>query len=182
MTAILSLCTGTGALDSAVEQVVPDSFTAWFSEYDTTISDWYMQWSPGSGLAAPLGDLKAIDWQAFKTAHPLVDWSDVVLTGGYPCQPFSQAGKRLGDQDPRHLWPYIRDAIRVLRPGLVVLENVRGHLSLGFPEVLGDLAAIGFDAEWSVVKASDVGAPHQRARLYFVARPTVGWAAHPSRA
>ncbi len=71
-----------------------------------------------------LGDVTCVDWS--KVAP--VD----VITGGYPCQPFSHAGKRAGTNDERHLWPYVAGAIAVLRPGLCVLENVRGHLSLGF--------------------------------------------------
>ena len=86
-----------------------------------------------------------------------------------PCQPFSTAGKRKGTKDERHLWPYVRDAIRALRPRLVVLENVRGHLTLGFDAVLTDLAALGMSARWGVVRASDAGAPHGRARLFIVA-------------
>lgn len=89
-----------------------------------------------------------------------------------PCQPFSTAGKRKGTDDERHLWPYVRDAIRALRPRLVVLENVRGHLSLGFDAVLADLAAVGMSARWGVVRASDAGAPHGRARLFIVAWPS----------
>lgn len=113
-----------------------------------------------------LGDIKAVDW----ATAPHVD----IVTAGYPCQPFSHAGRRLGEDDPRHLWPAIAHALRHLRPRYVVLENVAAHLGLGFDTVLGDLADQGFDAEWGVLRASDVGAPHQRARLWVVA-------AHPGR-
>ena len=105
-----------------------------------------------------------------------VDWSTVepveVMCGGYPCQPFSSAGRRQGERDPRHLWPFFADAIRVVRPRFVVLENVAGHLVLGFDRVLGDLASLGFDAEWSLVSAASVGAPHKRLRLFCVAYPS----------
>jgi DNA (cytosine-5)-methyltransferase 1 len=94
-----------------------------------------------------------------------------ILTAGYPCQPFSTAGNRKGTTDERHLWPYIKEAISVLRPRFAVLENVRGHLSLGFNEVLKDLAEIGYNASWRIVRASDIGAPHQRARLFVIAYP-----------
>lgn len=110
-----------------------------------------------------LGDVKTIDWSAV----PKVD----VLTGGYPCQPFSSAGLRKGQNDERHLWPYVREAISALRPRLVVLENVRGHVSLGLREVLGEIAELGYGARWGVVRASDAGAPHQRARVFVVAYP-----------
>jgi DNA (cytosine-5)-methyltransferase 1 len=109
-------------------------------------------------------DIKSIDWT---TLEPID-----IMTAGYPCQPFSIAGSRQGSNDDRHLWPYIKEAISVLRPRFVILENVRGHLSLGFREVLQDLTQIGYDARWQVVRASDVGAPHQRARLFIIAYPS----------
>lgn len=109
------------------------------------------------------GDIKTIQWDQLEPID--------VLTAGYPCQPFSHAGYRKGTEDERHLWPYIKEAISSLRPGIVVLENVRGHLSLGFDQVLADLTEIGYDACWQIVRASDVGAPHQRARLFILAYP-----------
>jgi len=91
------------------------------------------------------------------------------IAGGYPCQPFSQAGKRGGVEDPRHLWPEFARILLVLRPRFVLLENVPGHLSLGFGEVLGDLARLGYDAEWLCLRASDFGASHLRKRVFVVA-------------
>lgn len=109
------------------------------------------------------GDIKKLDANKL----PTVD----VICGGYPCQPFSTAGKRGGADDPRHLWPDMFRIIRTLRPRFTILENVPGHVSLGFRDVLGDLASIGFDAEWSVVSACSVDAPHMRERLFVVAYP-----------
>jgi DNA (cytosine-5)-methyltransferase 1 len=111
-----------------------------------------------------LGDLKTANW----TSVEPID----ILTAGYPCQPFSNAGQRKGLNDERHIWPYIKDIISQLRPKRVILENVRGHLTLGFKEVLKDLTEIGYDAKWSIVRASDVGAPHRRERLFVLAQPT----------
>ena len=110
------------------------------------------------------GDIKQIDW---RTVEP-VD----IICGGYPCQPFSTAGKRRGADDPRHLWRWVREAISELRPRYAILENVRGHLSLGGVQVLGELAEIGYDAEWRVVSAAGVGAPHRRDRIIIVAYPS----------
>lgn len=110
------------------------------------------------------GDLKTINWAEVEPID--------ILTAGYPCQPFSHAGERKGLQDARHIWPYIKEAISYLRPRIIVLENVRGHLTLGFDTVLKDLTEIGYDAKWEIVRASDVGAPHQRARLFVIAYPT----------
>jgi DNA (cytosine-5)-methyltransferase 1 len=104
-----------------------------------------------------------------------INWRDVVrpdvICGGYPCQPFSTAGKRQGTDDPRHLWPWVREAISELRPRYAILENVRGHITLGLSTVLGQLAAIGYDAEWQIVSANSVGAPHRRERVIIVAYP-----------
>jgi DNA (cytosine-5)-methyltransferase 1 len=111
-----------------------------------------------------LGDLKTVDWASVEPID--------ILTAGYPCQPFSQAGQRKGSKDERHIWPYIKNIISQLRPNRVILENVRGHLTLGFKEVLADLTQIGYDAKWSIVRASDVGAPHRRERLFVLAQPT----------
>ena len=104
-----------------------------------------------------------------------INWGDVVrpdiLCGGYPCQPFSTAGKRNGTDDPRHLWPWVREAISELRPKYAILENVRGHVSLGLNVVLGEMASIGYDAEWQIVSAASVGAPHRRDRVIIIAYP-----------
>ena len=104
-----------------------------------------------------------------------INWGDIVrpdiLCGGYPCQPFSLVGPRRGEADERHLWPWVREAISELRPKYAILENVRGHITLGLDAVLGDLATIGYDAEWTVIRASAVGASHRRERLFIVAYP-----------
>lgn len=93
-----------------------------------------------------------------------------LICGGFPCQGFSDAGHREGMADDRSgLWQEYARVIRELRPRLVVLENVPRLLSMGFAGVIGDLAACGFDAEWAVLRASDVGLPHLRERLFAVA-------------
>lgn len=107
-----------------------------------------------------LGDVTRLDITA-------LDGVDV-LTAGYPCQPFSTAGRREGLNDERHLWPVVFRAICALRPRFTFIENVRGHLNLGFDEVLRDCASAGLDVRWAVVRASDVGAPHHRPRLFAV--------------
>ena len=109
------------------------------------------------------GNIKEINWDEIKRPD--------VICGGYPCQPFSTAGKRRGEEDPRHLWPWVREAISRLRPRYAILENVRGHLSLGGLSVIGELATIGYDAEWQIVSAASQGAPHLRERVIIVAYP-----------
>ena len=163
-----SLCTGYGGLDMAVEAVF-NAETVWVSEIDKYASKVIEQ----RFNVINLGDLKTIDWHSVEPID--------ILTAGYPCQPFSHAGYRKGLEDERHIFPYILEAISVVRPRIVVMENVRGHLSLGLVEVLKGLSSIGYDAKWRVVRASDVGAPHQRARLFIIAYPNSDACPQPRR-
>lgn len=107
-------------------------------------------------------DLSTFDGRAWRGRVDLV-------SAGYPCQPFSAAGKRRGRLDERHLWPHVARIIDESCPSLVVLENVEGHVRLGLDDVLGDLASLGFDAEWDVFSAAGVGAPHRRRRVFVLA-------------
>jgi DNA (cytosine-5)-methyltransferase 1 len=96
-----------------------------------------------------------------------------IITGGFPCQPYSQAGKRLGKEDDRHLWPEMLRAIREIQPTWVVGENVSGLINwndgLVFDEVQADLEAEGYEVQPYVLPASGVNAPHRRDRIWFVA-------------
>ena len=96
-----------------------------------------------------------------------------ILTGGFPCQPYSQAGKRLGKEDDRHLWPEMLRAIGEIQPAWVVGENVRGLLNwnggLVFKEVQADLEAEGYQVQPFLLPACAVNAPHRRDRIWFVA-------------
>ena len=95
-----------------------------------------------------------------------------VLIGGFPCQDVSHAGKRAGLEGARSgLWSEFGRLIGELRPRVAVMENVPGLFTLGIDAVLGDLAALGYDAEWATLRASDVGAPHRRERVFIVAYP-----------
>lgn len=154
-----SLCSGYGGLDLGVQAAIGGT-VAWHVEHDAAPSRILAHHWPDTPNH---GDVKTTDWS---TVEP-VD----VLTAGYPCQPFSHAGKRKGTDDPRHLWPDVARAIGALRPRLVVLENVRGHVSLGLDAVIGDLSSLGYDARWLVVRAADAGAPHGRGRVFIVAAP-----------
>jgi len=154
-----SLCSGYGGLDMAIEAYY-QAETVWMCDPDKSSSlviD--KRWNLPN-----LGDLKTVDWASVQPID--------ILSAGYPCQPFSQAGQRKGANDPRHLWPNIKKIIGTLQPRIVILENVRGHLSLGFKEVLQDLTQIGYDSKWTIVRASDVGAPHRRERLFILAQPS----------
>lgn len=93
-----------------------------------------------------------------------------LVCGGYPCQPFSHAGKQLGHADPRHLWPEMRRIVGEVRPAWVLAENVAGHITLGLDQVLADLEADGYAGRAVVVPACAVDAPHIRKRVWIVAR------------
>jgi len=97
-----------------------------------------------------------------------------IVTAGFPCQPFSAAGNKRGTDDHRWLWPQINRIIREVCPRYVILENVPNLVRRGLPHVLSDLAEDGFDAEWGLYSAADVGAPHRRQRIWVVAHTTGG--------
>ena len=93
-----------------------------------------------------------------------------ILTAGYPCQPFSVAGKQKGSEDDRHIWPYILRIVAQKRPTWCVFENVYGHIALGLDKVLFDLESEGYSTRTFIVPACGVNAPHRRDRLWIIAR------------
>lgn len=103
-----------------------------------------------------------------------------LITGGYPCQPFSLAGQRRGHEDDRHLWPEMRRVIDTLRPRVVLAENVAGHISMGLDTVLADLEADGYTCGAVVVPAGAVNALHRRDRVWIMAHANEGDAGQSS--
>jgi len=97
-----------------------------------------------------------------------------LICGGYPCQPFSHAGKRQGADDDRHLWPAMFDCIKKFRPTWVIGENVAGHINMGLDEVLSDLESKDYEARAFVIPACAVDAPHRRDRVWVVANTLSG--------
>lgn len=93
-----------------------------------------------------------------------------LITGGYPCQPFSQAGQRRGAADDRHLWPEMYRIIKQARPASIVAENVAGHITLGLDDVLADLESEGYATRTLVLPACAKNAPHRRDRCWVIAR------------
>lgn len=158
MLTVGSLFSGIGGLDLGLERAGME--VIWQSEIDPFASKVLKKHWP---KVENLGDIKRIQWGDIVPPD--------VICGGYPCQPFSNAGKRRGEEDPRHLWPWVLEAISRLRPRYAIMENVRGHLSMGGVSVIGDLASIGYNSEWRVVSAASVGANHRRERVIIVAYP-----------
>jgi len=160
----VSLCAGYGGIDLGLKRAIPNLRTIAFSEIEAfACANLVAKMEAGCLDAAPIWtDVKTFPWEEFRGK---VD----ILSGGYPCQPFSAAGKRLGKDDPRHLWPWIADGIRVCQPAVCFFENVEGHISLGLREVIGELEEIGYRATWGVFSAAEVGAPHQRKRVFILA-------------
>ncbi|MDT2277771.1 DNA (cytosine-5-)-methyltransferase [Paenibacillus larvae] len=91
-----------------------------------------------------------------------------LISAGYPCQPFSNAGKRKGKEDDRHLWPEVARILQEIRPNWFLGENVAGHISLGLDDVLSDLESIGYDTQAIIIPACAVGAPHRRDRVFIL--------------
>lgn len=159
-----SLFTGSGGLDLAVAWLFHDLGIDLRFVWDSDIKPAAMTLLAHRRPHAPnLGDIHDI-------ATPLVDTPPVdVLTFGWPCQPHSAAGKRLGEADPRALWPQVARVIATLRPQYLFGENVARVAGNGeLRRVVRTLAEVGYVGAWRCVRASDVGAPHRRDRLFLV--------------
>ncbi|SEG90988.1 DNA (cytosine-5)-methyltransferase 1 [Thermomonospora echinospora] len=162
-----SLCSGYGGLDLAAAAVL-GGHPVWVADPDPGAAATLAHHWPD---VANLGDITATDF----TTVPAVE----VLCAGFPCQDISNAGPRAGIEGSRSsVWRDVARAVRDLRPGYVVLENVAALLARGMGTVLADLAALGYDAAWTCLRASDVGAPHRRERVFILARPAVADAPH----
>ena len=189
---VMSLFSGYGGLDHGLLSVVEGEVVA-VADVDPGACRLLAHRYPG---VPNLGDVTKIDWR---------EWVGKVdaITGGTPCQDLSHAGGRAGMRDGTRsgLWVAMRESVAVIRPRLVVWENVRGALSAGadsdmepcpgcvgdgggepilraLGRVLGDLAGLGYDAEWRGVRAADVGYCHSRWRVFVVATPAADAANH----
>lgn len=160
----LAFCAGIGGLELGIKQCVSTYRTACYVERETHVTAVLAaRMQEGSLCKAPIwSDLCAFDPKPWRGK---VD----IISAGYPCQPFSSAGKRKGAEDPRHLWPFIAKHINVIRPTIVFCENVSNHLTLGFEQVCEDLSRMGYSIEAGIFSAAEVGAQHLRKRLFFIA-------------
>lgn len=162
----LSLCAGAGGLDMGLMLAEQDFHTRCFVEWDEYPRQTLIAAQrAGYFEPAPIWD----DVTTFD-AKPLAGAIDTIIAG-YPCQPFSSAGQRNGENDERHLWPDIERIIGELGPTLrwCFFENVAGHLSLGLDTVLRSLRDLGFTSAAGLFSAEEVGAPHERQRVFIVA-------------
>jgi DNA (cytosine-5)-methyltransferase 1 len=154
-----SLCTGYGGLDMAVMEVFGGAL-AWCADNDRHAAKLLGARYP---QVSNLGDITSLDWLAV----PPVD----VLCAGFPCQDISIAGQGAGiTRGTRSgIWINIVEGIRILAPKIIVVENVAAIRRRGLDRVLGDLAALGYDAKWTSLRASDIGAAHRRERVFVLA-------------
>lgn len=161
----LSLCAGGGGLDLGFEMAVEGSKPVCYVENEAfAIQVLVARMEEGWLGKAPIwSDLRTFDGKP---------WNGIVqaIIGGYPCQPWSLCGKRLGKKDPRHLWPHIGGRlIPEIQPDYCFFENVEGHLSLGFRDVRDELRALGYRVKAGLFSAAEVGASHIRKRLFILA-------------
>ena len=154
-----SLFSGIGGVELGFER---EGFeTAWFVEYNKFCQKVLRKHWPDVPI---YGDITEIDFNEL----PKVD----VLTGGFPCQDISVAGKGVGISGSRSgLWSYFNKAIGILRPKYAIIENVPMLVKRGLNVVLGNLAENGYDAEWFCLSARDFGALHKRERIFIIAYP-----------
>lgn len=159
MISVGSLFSGIGGVELGLER--SGGFrTVWFCESEPYCQAVLRKHWPGIPI---YGDIKQTDWSTVERPD--------MLTGGFPCQDLSYAGKRAGIKEGNRsgLWKEYFKAIGALRPRIALIENVPGILNGGLNIVLADLAKIGYDAEWFSLRASDVGAPHRRERIFIIA-------------
>lgn len=152
-----SLFSGIGGLELGLERA--GMKTVWQAEIDPFCRQVLSRRFPDTTIYE---DVRDVDGEAAE-----VD----LICGGFPCQPVSVAGKGLAQDDPRWLWPEFARVVGVLQPTYVLVENVPALATRGLSLVVGTLAALGYDAEWEIVSAASVGAPHLRERLFLVAYP-----------
>jgi len=160
----LALCAGAGGLELGIGLALPAYRTAAYVErapaavavLEARMRDRCLHRAP------VFDDLRTFDARAWRGRVDL-------LSAGYPCQPFSVAGRRRGFDDERNLWPHVARVIDQARPDAVLLENVAAHLTLGFPVVARQLRRMGYAFAAGVFSAGEVGAAHERRRLFVLA-------------
>lgn len=168
----LSLCSGYSGIGLGLKRVLPTLREVCHVEVEAyAIANLCDKMQTGALVPAPIWtDLKTFNFSAFRESM-----EQGILSGGFPCQPFSSAGLRKATEDPRHLWPYILEGIKQCRPAIVFLENVEGIISAKTGEgesvlkyVLRNLEEVGYRVTAGLFSAAEVGAPHQRKRVFIL--------------
>lgn len=161
---VIAFCAGYGGIERGLELAGIEHRVIAYVEIEAfAIANLVQKMEAGQLPPAPIyTDIKTFPAEVFRGKVS-------IITGGYPCQPFSKVGNRLGEDDPRHLWPHIRRHIESIRPSRCFLENVEGHISLGLSTVISDLEKDGYQSAWGIFSAAEVGAPHQRKRVFIMA-------------
>ena len=166
----ISLCSGYDGIGIGLKRAIPNLRTIAHCEIEAyAVANLIAKMEAGQMDEAPVfTDLKTFPYRE------LCD-RVTILSAGFPCQPFSSAGKRQATEDPRHLYPWIANGITAMRPRYVFLENVEGIISAKTADgesvlkyVLGDLEERGYSCAWGIFSASEVGAPHQRKRVFIL--------------
>ena len=160
----LALCSGFGGIERGLESRIDGFKTVCHVEGEAyAVANLVKKIQEGAIHEAPV-------WSNVQTFDG-TPWRGKldIITGGFPCQPHSSAGKLLGQKDPRNLWPDVKRIIGEVSPRLLFLENVSNINNTIGPSIVGDLAEMGYNSAWCVVRASEVGAPHRRARWFIMA-------------
>ena len=166
----VSLCSGYDGIGIGLKRAIPNLRTIAHCEIEAyAVANLIAKMEAGLLDACPVfTDLKQFPYRELRDKV-------TILSAGFPCQPFSSAGKRQATEDPRHLWPWIADGVTAMRPRYVLFENVEGIISAKTADgesvlkyVLGDLEERGYSCTWGVFSASEVGAPHQRKRVFIL--------------
>ena len=168
----VSLCSGYDGIGRGLERVIPNLRTIAHCEIEAyAIAGLISKMETGQLDSCPVfSDLKHFPFRELRGRV-------TILSAGFPCQPFSSAGKRQATEDPRHIYPWIADGISICLPRYLLLENVPGIISAKTADgesvlkhVLGDLEQRGYSCTWGIFSAEEVGAPHQRKRVFILAQ------------
>jgi DNA (cytosine-5)-methyltransferase 1 len=182
----VSLCSGYDGIGLGLKRVIPNLQTLAHVEIEAyAIAGLIAKMETGQLDACPVfSDIKHFPFRELRGRIG-------ILSAGFPCQPFSSAGRRQSTEDPRHIYPWIADGISLCLPQYVFLENVRGIVSAKTADgesvlkyVLGDLESRGYRTEWGLFSAEETGAPHQRIRCFILAyTPDLGqeWSSRPNQ-
>ena len=159
----ISLCSGYEGLSLGLKRAIPNVRTVCYVERETyAVANLVAKIKEGKLDDAPIwDDLATFDPKPFEgMVH--------IIHGGYPCQGFSVAGKRLGTKDPRWVWPHIARIVEAVRPVWCIFENVAGHLTMGFPEVYRSLRNMGYSVEAGLFTAAEVGSSMAEGKRLFI--------------